>query len=83
MPDPNGILFSPDYKKLYVISTGKGPGDKGPGGNISVFDMGAGNKLANQKLFTDCMVDDVKCGPDGMRCYVDGNAGAAGYGGVR
>ena len=25
--DPNGILFSPDYKTLYVISTGKGPGD--------------------------------------------------------
>jgi hypothetical protein len=27
VPDPNGILFSPDHKKLYVISTGKGPGD--------------------------------------------------------
>src|SRR6202035_5814843 len=22
----------------------------------------------NQKLFTDCAVDGVKCGPDGMRC---------------
>ena len=41
IPDPNGILFSPDYKKLYVISTGKGPGDTGPGGkgDISVFDV--------------------------------------------
>src|SRR5690242_17762902 len=27
VPDPNGLCFSPDYKKLYVISTGKGPGD--------------------------------------------------------
>jgi gluconolactonase len=25
VPDPNGILFSPDHKKLYVIGTGKGP----------------------------------------------------------
>jgi gluconolactonase len=91
IPDPNGILFSPDFKKLYVISTGKGPGDTGPGGkgDISVFDVGADNKLSNQKLFTDCVVDGVKCGPDGMRCDVDGNvwcssnAGrAVGYSGV-
>src|ERR1700727_612672 len=91
VPDPNGILFSPDYKKLYVISTGKGPGDTSPGGkgDISVFDVGADNKLSNQKLFTDCVVDGVKCGPDGMRCDVDGNvwcssnAGrAVGYSGV-
>ena len=27
VPDPNGLVFSPDYKKLYVISTGRGPGD--------------------------------------------------------
>jgi gluconolactonase len=33
----------------------------------------ANNKLANQKRFTDCMVDGIKCGPDGMRCDVDGN----------
>jgi gluconolactonase len=30
LPEPNGILFSPAYRKLYVISTGKGPGDTGP-----------------------------------------------------
>jgi len=75
IPDPNGICFSPDYKKLYVISTGKGPGDTGPGGqgNIYVFDVGADNKLSNQKLYTDCVVDGIKCGPDGMRSDVDGN----------
>ncbi|HTZ67764.1 MAG TPA: SMP-30/gluconolactonase/LRE family protein [Roseiarcus sp.] len=91
IPDPNGICFSPDYKKLYVISTGKGPGDSGPGGKgeIFVFDVGADNKLSNQKLFTDCVIDGVKCGPDGMRADVDGNlwvssnAGrAVGYNGV-
>jgi len=75
IPDPNGILFSPDYKKLYVISTGKGPGDTGPGGKgvIFVFDVTADKKLTNQKLFSDCVIDGVKCGPDGMRCDVDGN----------
>ena len=73
--DPNGICFSPDYKKLYIISTGKGPGDTGTGGkgDISVFDVGSDNKLSNQKLFTDCVVDGIKCGPDGMRADVDGN----------
>src|SRR4051795_5127560 len=27
VPDPNGVCFSPDFKKLYIISTGQGPGD--------------------------------------------------------
>ena len=91
VPDPNGLCFSPDYKKLYVISTGKGPGDAGPGGkgDMHVFDVGSDNKLSNQKLFTDFMVDGVKCGPDGARCDVDGNVwcssnarGDLGYSGV-
>jgi gluconolactonase len=90
-PDPNGLCFSPDYKKLYVVSTGKGPGDTGPGGkgNVYVLDVGSDNKLSGLKLFTDCMVDGVKCGPDGIRADVYGNlwiastAGrAVGYSGV-
>ncbi len=91
VPDPNGIAFSPDYKKLYVVSTGKGPGDTGPGGkgNVFVFDVGADNKLSNQKVFSDFVIDDVKCGPDGIRCDVNGNVWASsnagrhvGYNGV-
>ena len=91
VPDPNGLTFSPDFKKLYVVSTGRGPGDTGPGGkgDMHVFDVGADNKLSNQKRFSDFMVDGVKCGPDGVRCDVDGNvwcssnAGRAmGYSGV-
>ena len=75
VPDPNGLTFSPDFKKLYVVSTGRGPGDTGPGGkgDMHVFDVGADNKLSNQKRFSDFMVDGVKCGPDGVRCDVDGN----------
>ena len=91
VPDPNGLCFSPDYKKLYVVSTGKGPGDTGPGGKGDVysFDVGTDNKVSNRKLFSDFMVDGVKCGPDGVRCDVNGNlwassnAGrAVGYSGV-
>lgn len=74
--DPNGILFSPDYKTLYVISTGRGPGDPPPGGdgNIYRFDVSAdGKSVSNKQLFTDCVIDGIKCGPDGMRCDVFGN----------
>jgi gluconolactonase len=91
VPDPNGLAFSPDFKRLYVASTGKGPGDTGPGGqgDVIVFDVGTDNRLSNRRRFADFMVDGVKCGPDGVRCDVDGNlwcasnAGrAVGYSGV-
>lgn len=91
VPDPNGLCFSPDFKKLYVASTGKGPGDTGPGGkgDIHVFDIGADNKLSNGKQFSDCMIDGISCGPDGLRCDVEGNLWASsnagrnvGYSGV-
>jgi gluconolactonase len=90
-PDPNGLAFSPDYRTLYVTSTGKGPGDAGAGGNgeVYAFTISADNKASNRKVFSDCMIDGVKCGPDGVRCDVDGNvwvasnAGRAlGYSGV-
>ncbi|HEX4994975.1 MAG TPA: SMP-30/gluconolactonase/LRE family protein [Methylomirabilota bacterium] len=75
VPDPNGLCFSPDFKKLYVVSTGRGPGDTHAGGKgeMYVFDVGADNKLSNGKLFSNFMVDGVKCGPDGVRSDVDGN----------
>jgi gluconolactonase len=88
LADPNGLCFSPDYKILYVISTGRGPGDVGPGGQrvVYAFDV-QDKKVANQRLFTDMMLDGVKCGPDGMRADVFGNLwissnAALGYAGV-
>jgi gluconolactonase len=74
LADPNGICFAPDYKTLYVISTGKGPGDTGPGGNRSIyaFDVN-GTKLNGKRVFTDMKVDGVQCGPDGMRADTFGN----------
>jgi gluconolactonase len=58
-----------------VISTGKGPGDAHAGGarDMHVFDVGSDNKATNRKLFSDFMVDGIKCGPDGVRSDVDGN----------
>jgi gluconolactonase len=90
-PDPNGLAFSPDYRTLYIASTGQGPGDAGAGGKgeVYAFTIGADNKASNRKVFSDCMIDGVKCGPDGLRCDVEGNlwvasnAGRAlGYSGV-
>ena len=74
LADPNGLCFSPDYKTLYVISTGEGPGDTGAGGggNVFAFDVD-GTKLGGMRRFTDMTVDGVKCGPDGMRADVFGN----------
>ena len=91
VPDPNGITFSHDYKKVYVVSTGKGPGDTGPGGNGDVFvlDVNPDGTASNPKRFADFMIDGVRCSTDGVRCDVDGNlwcssnAGrAVGYSGV-
>ena len=76
---PNGICFSHDYKKLYVVDTGK-PLD------IQVFDV-AENKLRGQRQFTDMKLNGKPGGADGIRADVDGNIwaganGGAGYDGV-
>jgi gluconolactonase len=62
---PNGLCFSPDETKLYVVESGSRPR------RIHVFDVVKnGTALANDRDF-------IKCGPegtpDGMRCDVDGN----------
>src|SRR5436190_18416908 len=43
--NPNGICFSPDYKKLYVSGRGT------PAGTIWVWDVVDGKKLSNAKVF--------------------------------
>jgi gluconolactonase len=76
---PNGICFSHDYKKLYVVDTGT-PRD------IQVFDL-AENKLRGQRQFTDMKLNGRAGGSDGIRADIDGNiwagaSGGAGYDGV-
>jgi gluconolactonase len=70
---PNGICFSHDYKRLFVVDTG-GPRD------IQVFDI-ADNKLRNQKQFTDMKLNGKPGGSDGIRVDIDGNVWAAASGG--
>jgi len=91
VPDPNGLAFSPDFKRMYVSSTGKGPGDTHDGGkgDLHVFDVTSDNRLTGHRVFSDCKVDGVACGPDGIRCDVHGNVWASsnagravGYSGV-
>ena len=55
--------FSPDYKKLYVVSTGKPA--IGPVARAMSFDVGGDNKVSNRKQFSDFMVDGVRA--DGRR----------------
>ncbi len=47
---PNGLCFSPDYKKLYVADTGASHYDDAPK-NIKVWDIVDEKKLANGKEF--------------------------------
>ena len=93
---PNGLCFSPDYKKLYVADTGASHYDDAPK-NIKVWDIVDEKKLSNGREFASMkltMVDEhgakvEKAGfADGIRCDVDGNVWASagwvgdGYDGV-
>jgi gluconolactonase len=56
---------------------------------VYTFDVGANNRLAKPALFSDFMIDGIKCAPDGIRVDVDGNLWAGsnagrevGYNGV-
>jgi gluconolactonase len=67
---PNGITFSPDEKKLYVIDTGLTEGKENPAW-IRVFDVDIdAGKLSNGKVFAN---DFAPGFTDGMRLDTDGN----------
>jgi hypothetical protein len=62
---PNGLCFSPDERKMYVVEAGLTPRV------IKVFDVvDNGTKLANGRAFVTCAAPVT---PDGFRCDVDGN----------
>ena len=74
---PNGICFSPDYKKLYVADTGA-PRD------IKVWDVD-GKTLRNEKRFVvlDMPGTGAPSVADGIRCDADGNIWAGARPGVQ
>ncbi len=62
---PNGLCFSPDESKLYIIESGVVPRV------VHVFDVtDGGTKLSNGRKFMDSGPSGT---PDGLRCDVDGN----------
>ncbi|HRH42759.1 MAG TPA: SMP-30/gluconolactonase/LRE family protein [Pyrinomonadaceae bacterium] len=82
---PNGLCFSPDYKKLYVADTGNPH-------NIMVFEVIDNEKLRGGKEFVSMKMklksNEVIGSADGIRADTDGNIWAAagwvgaGYDGV-
>jgi gluconolactonase len=77
MSGPNGICFSPDYKKLYIADTGAGR-------EIRVFDVD-GKTIRNGKRFIQLDVpgSGAPAAADGIRCDVDGNIWAGARPGVQ
>ncbi|HKD26640.1 MAG TPA: SMP-30/gluconolactonase/LRE family protein [Xanthobacteraceae bacterium] len=63
---PNGLAFSADEKKLYIIDSGLTHGGRA---NMRVFDVN-GDKLANNKVFAENFAPGFT---DGVRTDIDGN----------
>ena len=63
LANPNGLAFSPDERRLYVVECG------GPPRVIHAFDIDAGGQPGASRV----LVDAGPGTPDGLRCDVDGN----------
>lgn len=62
---PNGLAFSPDEKKLYIVESRAEPRA------ILVYDVApSGDKISNRKLLIDA---GPQGSPDGFRVDIDGN----------
>jgi gluconolactonase len=76
---PNGLAFSPDESKLYIVEAGLTPRV------IRAYDVAGGSKLSNSRTLITAEPNGT---PDGLRVDVDGNLwvgwgmGAAGLDGV-
>jgi gluconolactonase len=69
---PNGIAFSPDEKRLYIVDSAGGR-TKGEPKHIRVFDVGENGKLSGGQEFADCTAGRF----DGMRFDTEGRLWAA------
>jgi gluconolactonase len=61
---PNGLAFSPDESKLYIVASRAQPNRQ-----LRVYDVADGGKLRNGRMFIDAGPGT----PDGFRVDVDGN----------
>jgi gluconolactonase len=62
---PNGLAFSPDETKLYIVESRSEPR------RILAYDVApSGDKVSNRRVFIDAGPGGT---PDGFRCDVDGN----------
>jgi gluconolactonase len=84
---PNGLCFSPDYRKLYIADTGSSHYPDAPK-NIKVWDVVDGKRLANGREFVSMEFEGRTGLADGIRADIDGNVWASagwvgdGYDGV-
>jgi gluconolactonase len=65
IPGPNGLAFSPDEKKLYIVASRDTPNR-----TIRVFDVGDDGKITNGRVLIDAGEGGT---PDGFRVDTDGN----------
>lgn len=73
---PNGLCFSPDYKKLYIADTGSSHYEQAPK-NIQVYEVLDGKKLGPGKSFCSMEWNGRAGLADGIRCDTDGNVWAS------
>jgi gluconolactonase len=73
MYKPNGLCFSPDYKKLYICETGSSHYPEAAK-NIRVYDVADSRSLKNGKQYISMDLPGKGAGlADGIRADVDGN----------
>ena len=80
---PNGLAFSPDESKLYIVDTGRTHSDHGPH-HMRVFDVVGGKTLSGGKEFAVCasgLFDGIRVdtkghvwasAADGVHCFTSG-----------
>ncbi len=80
MVKPNGLAFSRDETRLYVVDTGRTHGADNPA-HMRMFDVGEGGRLTGGDVFADCTaglfdgfrLDDAgriwTSAADGIHCY--------------
>lgn len=74
MPFPNGLAFSPDETKLYVVDS--------EANQIRIFDVLPDGSLGKSRLFAEVKLAGSHEGPDGLKVDAQGNVFCAGPDGV-